>query len=83
MSRKSERFSIGPSSINIEIDKLKEQEYIFNANVCPPEITLEMLIEEMKPMTTYTPNVSREFLWNSYYKTVFTVPFGLYFDDKQ
>ena len=50
---------------------LYNQNYQFKPNVCPSEITLEMLMEEMKSPDTDLTKFGKEYLWTCYYGVMF------------
>jgi hypothetical protein len=51
--------------------KLYNQNYQFKPTKCPSEITLEMLIEEMKSPDTNLKSFGKEYLWTCYYNVMF------------
>jgi len=67
------------------IGELKARNYNFDINVCPNEITFEMLMEEMYSgdVVLYSPE-DKDFLWKSYSIVMFTGnPFGFYIDEQE
>lgn len=67
------------------IGELKARNYNFDINVCPNEITFEMLMEEMYSgdVVLYSPE-DKDFLWKSYSIVMFTNnPFGFYIDEQE
>ena len=51
--------------------KLYKKNYVFKPNVCPEEISLPMLIEEMKSPDTILETYKRDQLWECYYNIMF------------
>lgn len=71
--------------ISDAIKELKARNYNFDVNVCPNEITFEMLAEEMysSDLNIYTAK-DKNFLWKSYCIVMFTNnPFGFYMDEQE
>lgn len=58
------------NSMHTTMKKLYSEKYPFKPNECPPEISLEMLMEEMKGPDT-SLEVSKEYLWSCYYEVMF------------
>jgi hypothetical protein len=58
-------------NMNTTMKKLYSEKYPFKQNECPPEISLEMLLEEMKGPDTDLENVNKEYLWKCYYEVMF------------
>jgi hypothetical protein len=70
-------------SINEIILNLKEKNYKFDKNVCPNEITLEMLMIEMDcGDLQMIQNPNKNQLWQAYYKVMFCDNmFGFYLNE--
>lgn len=51
--------------------KLQNKNYVFKPHVCPQEITLPMLVEEMKSPDTNLETYRRDQLWECYYSLMF------------
>ena len=59
------------NSVENQIKILVDKKYQFSPNKCPPEITLEMLIHEMKCSDLNVETATKEYLWKIYYSVVF------------
>jgi hypothetical protein len=57
--------------MNTAIINLRNKKYNFNPNVCPDEISLEMLIETMKSPDTNFEAYGKDQLWAFYYSVMF------------